>query len=87
VTRIEGYYGDRRHRPDWLVYIESKNWRSLAYAGVDVPDYYLPVTEYDEDALDGVTELKAPHGTRDQLAGAWYGWRERDFWTWRFADE
>jgi len=90
VTQVEGYYGDRRHRPDWLVYIDSKNWQSLAYANVDVPDYYLPATLTDmppDEVYDGITEKKAPYGTREQLAGAWYGWRESDFWTWRFPDE
>jgi hypothetical protein len=57
-----------------------ENWNSEAYNSVDVPDYYLPATEYDSDKLDGVTELRAPHGTRTQLAGVWYAHRVVEFW-------
>lgn len=91
MTKSDGYYGDRRHRPDWLVYIESKCWRSLAYKDVGVPDYYLPATAMEQMktgyGVEDRKKEKAPYGTREQLAGAWYGWREGDFWTWRFSDE
>ncbi|AGC34528.1 hypothetical protein HVTV-2_gp161 [Haloarcula virus HVTV-2] len=64
---------------------KMESWETSAYVTVGVPHYYLPATEMDPEVNDGVTELKAPIGTREQLAGAWYGHRATTFWNERFA--
>ncbi|AGM12007.1 hypothetical protein DNAM5_150 [Haloarcula californiae tailed virus 1] len=68
----------------------NEDWKSVAYERIDVPDYYLPATVAggrSDEVFDGVTEMKAPIGTRDMLAGAWYGHRRERFWSAWEADD
>lgn len=70
---------------------KMESWETTAYMTVGVPAYYLPATATEEMKTGyGVEERqkdKAPIGTREQLAGAWYGHRHASFWdAWEAAE-